>query len=48
MDAESAFSTDAIVFPLLIAAFIVLAVIRPLYCRNRRRGRDADRPRSQP
>jgi hypothetical protein len=40
MDAETAFSTDAIVFPLLIAAFIVFAVIRPLYRRKRRRRRD--------
>lgn len=38
MDAETAFSTDAIVFPLLIAAIIYFAVLRPLYrshrCKN--------------
>jgi preprotein translocase subunit YajC len=40
MDAETAFSADAIVFPLLIAAFIYFVVIRPLYRRDRdRRGR---------
>jgi hypothetical protein len=40
MDADTAFSTDAIVFPLLIAAFIYFAVIRPLYSRDRRAGRE--------
>jgi hypothetical protein len=39
MSADTAFSTDAIVFPLLIAAFIVLFVVRPLYRRNRRPNR---------
>ena len=34
MDAETAFSTDAIVYPLLIAAVIFLIVTRLLY-RNR-------------
>ncbi len=40
MDADTAFSADAIVFPLLIAAFIVFVVIRPLYRRNKRGRRD--------
>jgi hypothetical protein len=40
MDADTAFSTDAIVFPLLIAAFIVFVVIRPLYRRHKRRRHD--------
>ena len=31
MDAETAFSTDAIVYPLLIAAIIYLVVTRLLY-----------------
>lgn len=35
MNADAAFSIDAIVFPLLIAAIIYFAVIRPLYLRNR-------------
>ena len=39
MDADTVFSTDAIVFPLLIAAFIVLFVLRPLYRRGKRRHR---------
>jgi preprotein translocase subunit YajC len=36
MDAETAFSTDAIIFPLLIAAFIYFVVIRRLYGKKRR------------
>lgn len=36
MDADTAFSMDAIVFPLLIAAIIYFGVIRPLYRRDRR------------
>ena len=42
MDADTAFATDALVFPLLIAAVIYFAVIRPLYCRDRRRRRRQD------
>jgi hypothetical protein len=34
MDAATAFSTDAILVPLLIAAVIYVTVIRPLYQRN--------------
>jgi hypothetical protein len=36
MEADTAFSTDAIVVPLLIAALIYFAVIRPLYRRDRK------------
>ena len=45
MDAETAFSADAIVFPLLIAAFIYFVVIRPLYRRDRDRRRRRDKRR---
>ena len=40
MDADTAFSTDAIVFPLLIAAFIYFVVIRTLYKRRKRKRDD--------
>ena len=41
MDADTVFSADAIVFPLLIAAFIVFVVVRPHYRGDRdRRKRD--------
>jgi uncharacterized membrane protein YhdT len=36
MDADTAFSMDAIVFPLLIAAIIYFAVIRTFYRRIKR------------
>jgi hypothetical protein len=36
MDADTAFSMDAIVFPLLIAAIIYFAVIRTFYRRGKR------------
>ena len=37
MDADTAFSADAIVLPLLIAAFIYFVVIRILYGKHRSR-----------
>jgi hypothetical protein len=40
MDAETAFSTDALVWPLVIAVIIYIGVIRPLYGRNKRRRDD--------
>jgi len=42
MEADTAFSTDAIVVPLLIAALIYFAVIRPLYRRDKKDRRKRD------
>jgi hypothetical protein len=42
MEADAAFSTDAVVVPLLIAALIYFAVIRPLYRRDRKARRRGD------
>jgi len=36
MDAESVFSTDALVWPLVIAAVIYIAIVRPFYRRGGR------------
>ena len=41
MDADTVFSTDALVWPLVIAAVVYFGIIRPFYGRGKhRRGRD--------
>lgn len=42
MDAETAFSLDAILIPLLMAAFIYVVIVRPLYRRDGKRRKRKD------